>query len=194
MALNIDFTNPEFMLLLLNYIMLGGYALYRFFNPEEWFIKSTVSVFIVYMLTLLILVVPAFFLNGVDFCPLIMFLILGICIVFIVKNEVKEFGTGWVFPLGLYLFSVAQEIFKVLNSKNMDMYYSLVSWFLFGFIFIPFFLGVIGSIFKRLLPAIAKEHMKIADENVATSPSAYALWGIIYSIWMLIRLFLQTSI
>jgi hypothetical protein len=182
--MSIDISGLEQPFLILNYFVLGAFFLYRYFRPEKWFVKSTVSFFLVWLLTILLTFTP-FLLQVFDLSNIfliVVLLVIIISIILIFKEELKEHGRAWVPPLGLYLLSVGQEVLYSADSPAASM--QLLGWALFSPLFIAFFVPV-AALFSRILSSVISKIPKIKD--FPSSPSGFAVMGLAYVIWMLLR-------
>lgn len=166
-------------LLFLNYLALAGHFLYRYLHPEGWFIKSTVSFFLVYALTLLVLLVPLI-LSSTDMCLIGIAAIALALIMLVVRGELKGQGTGWVLPLFLYMASIAQEAYAAADAIAL---YRLLGWYLLSPLFIPILVLPTLLILRKVTPGRIKE--------LPLSPSGYATMGLAYVVWMVARHALQ---
>ncbi len=193
MVFQFDISGLEFAFLILNYLVLAGYFLYRYLKPIKWFVKSTVSFFLVYAITLLMLVIPFLFeqISEPDICLMLMFVISFFSIVYVIRGELKEHGTVWIPPFALYLFSVGQELFRAINTPGNEAVGRLLGWYLLSPLFIMIMAPAAIFVISRILPGALKRQEKISLKEMPASPSGFAIMGLAYVVWMLIRLTLE---
>ena len=142
------------VLLLVNYLALAAYFLYRYMHPEGWFIKSTISFFLVYALTLLVLLIPAILgaYGPTDILLVGGAVIVLALIILVIKGEIKEQGTGWMIPLFLYLASIGQEAYYAADAQALG---NLIGWYFLGPLFVmilaPLILNIIRIIYYYII-------------------------------------------
>jgi len=216
----LDLTSISFIILAMNYIALAGVFLLRYFNPKQWsiwLVKSSASYFVVYTITMFVLLTMFFVIlllpeiKLLDPSIFIFLILLGFLFLILVavKKQIENIEGNIISPFLLYLFSVGQEIFYTVTSNDgMVLLLILIFWYFVG-AFVILLLGkIIGYLLGKLMPKIAKEHMKIMkskfgnkapeiikfdDGSVMTGfgPTAeFAGMGVAFAIWMISRHFL----
>ncbi|MBU0527776.1 hypothetical protein KKE92_04805 [Candidatus Micrarchaeota archaeon] len=215
----LDLTSVSFILLIINYISLAGIFLLRYFNPKKWsawLVKASASYFVVYTITMFVLLIMFFVIlllpaiELMDPSIFILLFLLGFLFLILVavKKQIENLEGGLLSPFLLYLFSVGQEVFYTVTSKDgMVLLLILIFWYFIG-AFVILLLGkIIGYLLDKLFPKIAMEHMKIMkskfgnsapsiikfdDGSVMTGfgPTAeFAGMGIGFALWMISRHF-----
>ncbi len=203
--------------LVLNYIAFAGLFLYRHFRPKEWavwLVEGSVGLFVVYALTLFVLLASFFIMailqeasmEGAFLFPFVFgFLILILSAI----KQVMNLGGGSILPFALYLLSIGQELYHAIASPGgFVLVFLLMIWYFIGVFVIMLGGNLIGRILDRLFPRIESEHLAIMKKrfgpeaprvimfNDGSSASGFggagtfAGMGVMYSLWMVAHILL----
>ena len=176
----LDLTSISFIILAMNYIALAGVFLLRYFNPKQWsiwLVKSSASYFVVYTITMFVLLTMFFVIlllpeiKLLDPSIFIFLILLGFLFLILVavKKQIENIEGNIISPFLLYLFSVGQEIFYTVTSNDgMVLLLILIFWYFVG-AFVILLLGkIIGYLLGKLMPKIAKEHFSLQEDSSTT--------------------------
>jgi len=205
-VIGFDLSSLEFAILALNYIVLAGIFIYRYFNPKEWagwLVESSMSYSFIYMLTMFVLIMSLALTKSFCWFPVVLgFLLLYLAII---KNEFDALGAGSVLPFVLYALTMGQEMYHVITSSIEDAPQYLILWYFLGIFVILIASRLIGRILDVLFPSLSKEHLRVIKEKFGpkaprklkfkdgstvqgySSPSEFAAAGVVYSLWMIVR-------
>gem|GEM_PF-3216473 len=202
--------------LTLNYVILSGVFIYRYFNPKQWtvwLIESSFSYYIIFFLTMFLLIFSMFYFHPLFLCMLPLLTLFLVAIFMTLKKQLQKIGGGSIIPFILYLFTLGQEMYYVWFKSSIISVGALFIWYFAG-VFVMLLGGILfGAVLSRLFPKLSSRHMAIMKKEFGRDAprvlrfkdgtKASGTWNsaadfvgimVMYSIWMIVRIFFFQSI
>ncbi len=198
-------------LLALNYIAFAGLFLYRYFRPKEWagwLVEGSVSFFVIYTLTMFVLLASFFIMlimqeAEAETLFALPFVFGFLVMVLFMIRQVMALGGGSILPFALYLLTIGQELYHAVTSPDgMILVLLLIMWYFIGVFVIMFGGNLIGWLLDRRFPEMESEHLeimrkrfgphapkviKLSDRSTASGfdyAGTFAGMGVMYALWM----------